>query len=86
MSDGGPAFPVSYIGNDEPHEGIGGGLSIRDYFAAAALTGICAALGQEESDGSTKMPRVKSRFVFHGAATDAYEIADAMLKQRESTT
>lgn len=34
--DGGPAFPCSYVGTDLPHEGIGGGMSIRDYFIAHA--------------------------------------------------
>ena len=27
------AFPTSYIGDDAPHEGIGGGLTKREYFA-----------------------------------------------------
>jgi hypothetical protein len=35
--NGGPAFPESYVGGDVPHEGIGGGMTLRDYFAAAAL-------------------------------------------------
>lgn len=45
MSDvkgGGPAFPVL----DNPGDGAlycrSGGMTLRDYFAAAALTGICA--------------------------------------------
>lgn len=38
-SDGGPAFPESYIGVDRPHEGIGDGMTLRDYFAAKAMPG-----------------------------------------------
>jgi hypothetical protein len=26
-----PAFPESYIGNDAPHEGVGGGMTMRQY-------------------------------------------------------
>ena len=60
--DGGPAFP---------HDGqvnYTGGLSLRDYFAAAALEGLlCACCAGRPDD----------------AASNAYKYADAMLKARE---
>ena len=69
---GGSAFPESYIGADRPHEGIGDGMTLRDYFAAKAMQGLLAqsqgsALGSQVTDG----------------ASYAYAIADAMLKERE---
>jgi len=66
INDGGPAFPtVARDGNWQPHHD---GLSLRDYFAAAALQGLMASRNfLDEYDG----PYV-------------YEIADAMLKARES--
>jgi len=66
INDGGPAFPtVARDGNWQPHHD---GLSLRDYFAAAALQGLMASRNfLDEYDG----PYV-------------YEIADAMLKAREA--
>ena len=46
-------------------------VALEDYFAAAALTGLIACPQDLYSGGPT------------GAARMAYEIADAMLKQRE---
>jgi len=58
------------------------GMSLRDYFAAAALpaiiSGVCA--GQHHAgmlEGETS--------VVPAMARNAYEIADAMLKAREAT-
>lgn len=45
MKDGGPAFPESVRTTDlagNPLAIIKNGMSLRDYFAAAALTGMCA--------------------------------------------
>lgn len=63
--DGGFAFPHPY---DSPT-----GMSLRDYFAAAALTGICV---------SDKFIRTKENTA--GNAIWAYEIADAMLAARKA--
>lgn len=62
INDGGPAFPTpaGVQHND--------GMTLRDYFAAAALQGLMASRNfLDEYDG----PYV-------------YEIADAMLKSREA--
>lgn len=64
-TDGGPAFPVCY---DKDHHW--GGMYLRDYFAAAALTGILSG-----------PPEVVD--VDESAAEWAYQWADEMLKERE---
>lgn len=49
-------------------------MSVRDYFAAAALQGLCAATGPDYSP---------SRLLnMEGFAEDAYHMADAMLAAR----
>ncbi len=62
---GGPAFPVVVPPSDWV---FFSGMSLRDYFAAAALTGICSS-GALASDAK--------------ASQLAYEYADAMLAARE---
>ena len=62
---GGPAFPVRWPHLDEQT----GGMTLRDYFAAAALTGYLAA-------GNT------GGWSNGLAAEKAYSYADAMLKER----
>jgi hypothetical protein len=69
INDGGPAFPMGYHpeGNNADHFG----MSIRDYFAAAALQGL--------------MSKVKPEAHWEDyRAKWAYEAADAMLKEREA--
>ena len=56
-----PAFPSS----GQP------GISMRDYFAAAALSGICATL---QSEGNMYTPAQ--------AANHAYDYADALMVRR----
>lgn len=81
IEDGGPAFPVPTFRDDSgkavvlaEHEG----LSIRDYFAAAALTGL---LANREfllfiEDGDVMQSAL--------AARNSYVIADAMLAAMEA--
>ena len=64
MSDkntGGPAFPFKGAINDSS------GMTLRDYFAAKAMQGLCANGGVVADD----------------MAKAAYILADAMLKARE---
>lgn len=73
INDGGPAFPVS----PEIYNGTGlCGMTLRDYFAAAALQGNLASQSIDVGyyDGADS---------WNKAATDAYKAADAMLKARE---
>jgi hypothetical protein len=68
MKDGGPAFP------DYDHNGVNTGMSMRDYFAAAAL----AHPYTQERD----RPDLTNATA---AAGWAYVLADAMLAAREKT-
>lgn len=79
MNDGGPAFPITQVaphGDPDYSDYIPGmkgkeGMSLRDYFAAAAMNTLirCASPGPE-----TLWVRI---------AEEAYRSADAMLKERE---
>ena len=81
--DGGPAFPAYRecwpVHGDQPHLEAVPGMTLRDYFAAAALTGILSGRndwrerGIEWEDATTLGTGL------------AYEFADAMLAAREAT-
>ena len=67
---GGPAFPGPYA-NENGHIEVlfkQQGMTLRDYFAAKAMQGLCAG-------NSTDAQLI---------ARDAYVMADAMLKAREA--
>ena len=72
INDGGPAFPCVYysdpIGSIGPQITIKGGMTLRDYFAAAALPEV-----DKRSHGTTD-----------DVARECYQLADAMLKAREA--
>lgn len=72
-----PAFPVMACANEsgliEYHRQ---GMTLRDYFAAKALQGLCAAMGPDYSPA-----RIING---EGVAQDAYYLADDMLKAREA--
>lgn len=66
--DGGPAFPV-----EQPETfAVGGGMSLRDWFAGQALQGM---LANDDASGA----------VWSAFAKDAYACADAMLAARSKT-
>lgn len=74
---GGPAFPCEggqrvAVGNDLRKMLPSQGMSMRDYFAAKAMAGICA---HRDNWGFPSSQAV---------AKEAYDIADAMLEARES--
>ena len=46
-------------------------VTLRDYFAVRAMQGICSTLDENAT------------IYYHAIASDAYAIADAMLKERE---
>lgn len=90
IKDGGAAFPL----NPETHFTYKGealeyacGMSLRDYFAAAALTGLlanesackCGQYGNERPYGG-HYAKASAR---QEIASDAYAMADAMLFARE---
>jgi hypothetical protein len=75
MKDGGPAFPLGYQQWQDAHTtgwaAHQPGMSLRDYFAAAALKAWRTTLVAE-------LPESVARW--------AYADADAMLAEREKTT
>lgn len=76
MSDGGgPAFPIPIRTTWAPEEDIrrGSGITIRDYFAAAALTGLLA--------NRTYLDCSKA-YAWSLPVDDAYSVADYMLAER----
>ena len=68
---GGPAFPQQGFDVIAERFTSQGGMTLRDYFAAKAMTGIC-------SDG------LQDSSYCNYAAKRAYEMADAMIEARES--
>lgn len=69
-NDGGPAFPIK--GNNAVRSSWDG-MSLRDYFAAHALTGLIAQCD----------PPAKGNLSRDDFAVWSYEMADAMLKEKE---
>jgi len=74
MKDGGPAFPgVAFVSGPYGDRTVMiGGMSLRDYFAAAALQGVIACF-RDHAHAETVSTRVGK----------AYEYADAMLTERD---
>jgi hypothetical protein len=70
INTGGPAFPLDEL---DPHERLYAqhfGMTLRDYFAAAAMKGFCA-----NSEYNQYSPQV--------VANESYNMADAMLAARD---
>lgn len=91
IDDGGPAFPATFLWEDEESAisatGTQRGMSIRDYFAAAALTGCAASLTTHEREQEAE--RIAQRLgmkVSQLIAKACYDYADAMLAARKDKT
>lgn len=71
-NNGGPAFPTPCVngGNGEYWQSTVDGMSLRDYFAAAALNGLLSAGGARTDSAAGSNVRW------------AWGYADAMLKER----
>lgn len=77
IKDGGPAFPSQPHSTDgEPYEPAFG-MSLRDYFAAATLTGLA-----QDCIPDRKIPGGGTESEL--TAKRAYLLADAMLKARDT--
>ena len=76
INDEGQAFPCVYysepIGSIGPQLTIKGGMTMRDYFAAAALQGMMAEYDPEDE-------------LEHHIAKWSYKAADAMIRAREES-
>jgi hypothetical protein len=74
-NDGGPAFPTKNAMQTGPTEWRYVGMTLRDYFAAKALSGFLANPDQDYAPLiDDKVPML---------AREAYRLADAMLAARE---
>lgn len=72
---GGPAFPVLIDRRHDPDFDYEIGMTLRDYFAAKALSSMLAP--NPVTGQFALVPE------FEYCATNAYKMADAMLKARE---
>jgi len=68
-NNGGPAFPNVPDGAGDKWQGWDQGMTLRDYFAAKAMQSVIVLNGRN-------IPA-------HASAYQAYEVADAMLKERD---
>ncbi len=75
INNGGPAFPLQ-IDENALHVYDYIGMSIRDYFAAAALQGWLASFGPEAPHPALKNTE-------NEIATLSYRVADAMIEARK---
>lgn len=57
-------------------------LELRDHFAGMAMHALYTSMYEWESTGTPRMPEFKAQI--EELAVDAYEMADAMLKARQS--
>ena len=64
---GGPAFPIAFPDSDRDSHYVAYGMTLRDYFAAKAMQGMMHDVTQP---------------VGEVIAGWAYEVADAMLKEK----
>ena len=71
IDSGGPAFPRTRYHSDEHPIGYETGMTLRDYFAAKALTGMLS---------NSNLSAIPNEEI----AGEAYAIADAMLEAREN--
>lgn len=93
IEDGGPAFPIDEKNHDGTHFHCNTGLSMRDYFAAAALQGMLSSdVYMREIDGAAEQfvgddgwrptdPQKKQAQI-NVVSRTAFDLADAMLAAR----
>jgi hypothetical protein len=85
IKNGGPAFPVEcdwIEGQPQgrqtgPQVGWHEGMTLRDYFAAQAMSGVCHMIATGMHELGLIRPNGAA-----GIAHTAYELADAMLRAR----
>jgi hypothetical protein len=78
---GGPAFPT-IIDEQDPHQLILVGMTLRDWFAGNAMQRALTVAGVALVDGSDNN-RTMNADLHMTIARIAYEMADAMLKERQ---
>lgn len=88
-ADGGPAHPWTERNSDGTHHQSHEGMSLRDYFAAQALTGWLASFGPDTRHPATRHPANydEDNPTANSAkllAKRSYALADAMLAARKA--
>ncbi len=73
MANKRPAFPETDYYDEKPI-GLTPGMTLRDYFAAQALTGLLACYAKTQTQQFPYSSDISER---------AYEVADAMLEARD---
>lgn len=73
-----PAFPV-----DCSLPRLSPGMTLRDYFAAHAMQSVIAGLDGVAGRTARKLAETKGTSIAEASAELAYEMADAMLEQRD---
>lgn len=83
IDDGGPAFPMTAVYDQEGRGIMEGtsGMMLRDWFAGQALAGICANINSYED---TIAPPGEDVVLDIDVARAAYEYADAMIAARKA--
>lgn len=84
--DGGPAFPVVGMSQRNGQEFLSilnGGMSLLDYFAAAALTGLCSK-DDRELDLIASVAQENGDRLSDALTKLSYEMARAMIAGRKS--
>jgi hypothetical protein len=77
--NGGPAFPTDEY-YDEKRYAVTEGMTLRDYFAAQAITIAGQEMARRVGEGEI------AGYGWSAVAREAFQIADAMLKAREEPT
>ena len=82
-NNGGPAFPSDELFQGAPVCPQFHGMTLRDYFAAKALNGICASFSDNDAREMTLQNAIAAECMpKEQVAFAAYEYADAMLAER----
>lgn len=84
QNNGGPAFPeLGNVGHNSDWQSESG-MTLRDYFAAKALQGLCANPGGPfQANDMNGWAIVNCEL--DDIAAESYKLADAMLKAREAS-
>jgi len=84
--DGGPAFPMpmAVMSDTSPHIACEPeyGMTLRDYFAAKSMQGTLS--NTESLDACHRVAKERNADPFTLVAISAYQMADTMLKARQS--